>query len=375
MQATIIAVGSELLVGQITNRNAAWVSAKLFALGIRTQRHVTVDDVASEIIDALTDAAAATDIIIVTGGLGPTSDDLTRNAVASWAGAALTWHEPSWTRIVAFFTGLGRTTPESNRQQCYFPADATIIENHAGTANAFSLKVRGKSVWVLPGPPREVEAVWDAHVGRTLAALVPATERSIYRMWRTIGRGESDIAEQVEELIKGHGLDVAYRAHPPFVETKLRFAAKDQEKYAALCERLNDTLAPWIFEVDDEDSTRAFVAWLATQRRRVRIVDALTRGHLVELLSPLWRERKDDKPDLTIETAWGLGARARPEGDELVLSVGPGRSPETWLLGAATTSSDAEQEYANAFKGAALQSRNVKAIASWALKRWPELLA
>ncbi len=376
MQATIIAVGSELLCGQITNRNAAWISARLFALGIATRRHLTVDDIEAEIASALTLAEGAGGLIFVTGGLGPTSDDLTRNAVATWAGAPLEWHEPSWTRIVTFFAKLTRTTPESNRQQCYFPRGAAVLENDAGTANAFALGVRGKKVWVLPGPPREVEAVWSPHVFPALEGLIPAADRAIYRMWRTIGRGESHLAEQIEALIKGHkGVEVAYRAHPPYVETKLRFLAKDRERHRALCDQVQAALSPWLFEVDDEDSARAFLAALGRRGGRVRVVDSVTRGNLSEMLSPLWREAKATETDLTLESAWGLGGRARPERGELVLSVGPGRSPETWLAGVATDGAALEAEFPNAYKGDANRGRHEKAVACLVLTRWPELLA
>lgn len=372
MQATIIAVGSELLCGQITNRNAAWISARLFALGVATRRHVTVDDVETEIVGALTEAEAAGDLMFITGGLGPTSDDLTRNAVAAWAQQELTWHEPSWTRIVGFFSKLARTTPESNKQQCFFPRGAAVLENVAGTANAFAMTVRGKLLWVLPGPPREVEAVWEPHVFPVVKELIPAAERRIYKMWRTIGRGESHVAEQIEEIIKGKGLDVAYRAHPPFVETKLRITTSELGAHGALIGTIDDALKPWLFEVDDENSAAVFVRLLEARGKRVRIVDSVTRGHLSEALMPLWKGT-----DLAFTTDWGLAGTpaAKPAPGELVLTVGPGRTPETWMAGAATSDGDAEIELPNAFKGEAMRARNEKAIAALVMKRWPELMA
>ncbi len=384
--AAIVAVGSELLSGQITNRNAAWISAELSALGIGVQRHLTVDDVEAEIVWSLEAAARDTRHVFVTGGLGPTSDDLTRDAVAKWSGGReLLFHEPSWARIVAFFEKLGGGVPETNRQQCYFPRGARVLENTAGTANAFALDLDAVTLWILPGPPREVEAVWRAHVEPALRDAIPASERLVWRMWRTIGRGESHLAEIVERVVlgvKASGVEVAYRAHPPYVETKLRFLESERDKLADVCARLEAVLTPWLYEVDRDDHVTAFVAMLATRPEAVTIDDEFTHGQLAELLGPALRTAR-------LSTRVTLTTRGSPSTQDPVASATVARTMSfaivplpsddgayrlTVSAGGRKTHVDCPSPYAT-YKGdrEALASRVEKATAFLAVKRWREM--
>lgn len=384
--AAIVAVGSELLSGQITNRNAAWISAELSALGIGVQRHLTVDDVENEIVWSLDAASRDTRHVFVTGGLGPTSDDLTRDAVAKWSGGReLVFHEPSWARIVAFFEKLGGGVPETNRQQCYFPRGARVLENTAGTANAFALDLDAVTLWVLPGPPREVEAVWRAHIEPSLRDAIPASERLVWKMWRTIGRGESHLAEVVEKVVlgvKASGVEVAYRAHPPYVETKLRFLESERDKLADVCARLEAALSPWLYEVDREDHVAAFVAMLAARPEAILIDDAFTRGQLAELLGPALRTAR-------LATRVSLMTRGSPTSEEgaprsaevqsMIFAITPLPADDcayrlTVRAGGRESSVDCPSSYAS-YQGdrEALASRVEKATAFLAVRRWREL--
>ena len=181
MKAFLLAIGTELTEGQITNRNAVYLSEQLARLGIEVVRHETVADDRGEILGALVRAESAAELIFVTGGLGPTSDDFTRELAAEWLGETLEYREESWKKIVHRLESRGIIVAESNRQQCFFPRGAEVLPNAEGTADGFRVE-RGKvQAWFLPGPPREIAALWSSAIeprfaeatGPAAAAPVP----------------------------------------------------------------------------------------------------------------------------------------------------------------------------------------------------------
>src|SRR5262245_60987652 len=128
-RASILTIGTELTTGQITNRNAAWISERLTAFGLEVALHETVPDERVLMLDALRRCSAQATYVFVTGGLGPTQDDFTRDIIAEWAGRKLEFHPPSWKRILDRLGQFGIPVAESNRRQCFFPTGAEIIEN------------------------------------------------------------------------------------------------------------------------------------------------------------------------------------------------------------------------------------------------------
>lgn len=391
--ASIIAIGSELLAGQIVNRNAAWLSAKLFALGIDVGRHVTIDDIEADIVKTLAHEGDTARLLFVTGGLGPTSDDLTRSAVARWVGQPLVYHEPSWKHIEAAFTRLKAPVAETNRQQCFFPSGATVLDNRAGTANAFTLIApSGARVFVLPGPPREVEAIWNDHILAKVLATVDPSERQELRSWRTIGKGESHIAEIIEPLIDKHcaqrgikdrlGLTLAYRAHAPFVETKLRYPIRDAASVKPLTDAIGTALVPWLFEMDTED--HAF--GLATKLKAFKIVDiydGATEGELQEMLAPPLRDELPKPSMVSIVSSWEAhdapaafveqALALNPDAD-LHLAIAGFALDGTWVVGIRQGDDQRIEEKPSPYPVDTQKRRNHKAVAALALKAFNDLL-
>lgn len=199
--AWIISTGTELTLGQTVATNGAWLAARLAALGIRTQRHITVPDDEAATRAAILEAAAACDVIVVTGGLGPTDDDLTRAALAGATGAPLELHAPSLERIRAFFTARGRTMPEHNAVQALAPRHSTILPNACGTAPGILATVRGTPCYVLPGVPFEMRVMFDAEVVPRLRGATGETV-VLSRRLHTFGMGESDVGEQIRDLMQ-----------------------------------------------------------------------------------------------------------------------------------------------------------------------------
>ena len=200
MNAEILAVGTELLMGQIVNTNARFISEKLNDLGIGVYFHSVVGDNPVRLKDSLGLAVKRADIIVMTGGLGPTQDDLTKETVASALGSKLVLHEESLRKIEAFFNKLNRPMTDNNVKQAYLPEGSTIIENNNGTAPGCIIEKEGKIVVMLPGPPSEMQPMFNDTV-------VPYLEQKcgykiVSKYLRVFGVGESQLEDRIMDLIE-----------------------------------------------------------------------------------------------------------------------------------------------------------------------------
>ena len=170
MDAIVISIGTELTAGQAVDTNSAWISSKLNGVGVKVAKHVTVGDHLAVVTDAIRDAIAQADLVVITGGLGPTPDDLTREAIAAAINAPLEEHLEAIDQIQNFFKRLGRSMPESNRRQAMMPAGARVVPNLRGTAPGIALRCGKCTLYALPGVPFEMEAMLESHVLPDLAA-------------------------------------------------------------------------------------------------------------------------------------------------------------------------------------------------------------
>jgi competence/damage-inducible protein CinA-like protein len=380
--ASVLAIGSELLNGQILNRNAQWISNRLVDAGFVVRTHMTVDDELDAIVAALDHLAASSKFLFVTGGLGPTSDDLTRDAVARWTGQELVYDPSSWTHIEEVFTRFGRTAPATNKQQCWFPDGSDILRNRAGTANGFHLQHRDVRIWVLPGPPREVEAVWTDHVKDDLQSIVPANERLVTRMWRTIGLGESHLAEVLSPVVTGRGVSVAYRAHAPYVETKISYPAFSADKHTGLVREIGTVLGKWMFETDDED----LITILGSELNRftsVDIYDGATQGQIAQFLSPHIKSSAKIQRQVSLVTSWESHDSPRQfveqcfavsGASELALAVAGYDHAGTWAFGVRSPAGTEVVEKPSVYFGEEVRSRNQMAVAALAIKGWLNII-
>ena len=283
-RAVYLAIGTELTSGQITNRNAAWISKRLEESGIPVAWHLAVPDDRSLMTEAMELGSRHGRLVFITGGLGPTTDDFTRDVVAEWWGAKLEWHQPSWDRIVERLKRRGLVPPESSRQQAYFPVGARVLQNREGTADGFLLERDGLAVVVLPGPPREIEAVWKDHVGPWLLEKYGGFAPIRPLKWQVLGRSEAELGDWVEEAISGSGLITGYRATPPYVEVKIWLPAgraMEEPAIARALHALESKLAPWTITRNEEDLLDRF---FAAHEGALRFVDGATRGWLSDRL-------------------------------------------------------------------------------------------
>jgi nicotinamide-nucleotide amidase len=201
MDAEILAVGTELLMGQIANTNAQYISSKLPAIGINVYFHSVVGDNAERLKRSLTLALQRSELVIMTGGLGPTMDDLTKEAVSELFGRKLELHEESLSslreRMARFGSG---NMPASNEKQAYFPEGSTVLPNANGTAPGCIVEGGGKTVVMLPGPPSEMRPMFDGQVMPFLAKYAECCLES--RFLRIFGIGESVVEDMLRDLIE-----------------------------------------------------------------------------------------------------------------------------------------------------------------------------
>ncbi len=342
MKATTLAVGTEVVDGQITDRNSAWLSERSVLAGLEMIEHRAVPDDRERIAQALRELSDKSDLLFVTGGLGPTSDDFTRELIAEVYSLPLEYDEASWQKIVKRFEARGVQAKPIQRQQCYFPKTARILENPMGTANAFYLhldwKGRSLEVFVLPGPPAEIAAVWEAHLAAHVASLVPIQEQEDLHLWRTLGLGEGDIAEKTEEAIIGSGLRVGYRAHLPYVEVKLWVPRAHPAPEVVA--RVEEALGPWLISRGKNDVALCVVKSVY-EGHDVAIIDRVTGGYvqqrLSECLSQFRRENpgRDSKGSLRITTT--LVSQTHDEavssqGDAVFLALMPDEANQQWTV-------------------------------------------
>ncbi len=294
MKASILAIGTELTTGQIINKNAATLSKKLVEHGVQTFMHVTIPDDRKLILRNLLALEKESDVIFVTGGLGPTSDDFTREVVAEWLQKRLVFDEQSWSQIVDRLGARGFPVREMQRQQCYYPEDALILENKQGTANAFKCQKNSTLVFVLPGPPREIESVWKDHIAGWLQEATKNVNKKITKSWDTLGVGESDVAYLVEDVLalfpKSKELEVGYRVHLPYVEVKITFDESQAAIYDETLIKLHEKLKEITVTRDFKDVAVQVMHLISSTD--FTFYDFLSQGYLHTRLSPHFKNRQ-----------------------------------------------------------------------------------
>lgn len=240
-RAEIVSQGDEVVSGQTVDSNAAWMAEQLTALGFRVIRHTTIGDRVDDIREALVQAAGRCDLLLCSGGLGPTDDDLTADAVAAALGVPLVFDGQAMQQIEAMFTRFGKPMPDSNRKQAMLPSDCLRLDNRWGTAPGFAVEFGGTWMAFVPGVPREMKKMF-------LLRLLPLIHRrfdlhpgSLVTL-RTVAAGESRLQNLIGPW-RHSQVTLGYRAIPPEVQVKLRFpprfAAEERERIVnGLAERI-----------------------------------------------------------------------------------------------------------------------------------------
>ncbi len=283
LPAVLLAQGNELTTGQTVDTNSNWIAAQLFDRGIEVLRVVTVPDDLDQLVDVLTDAAGRAPIVISTGGLGPTRDDLTAEAVSRALGRPLTLHSDAMEQVEARYRSMGRAMPEINRKQAILPSGCTVLENRWGTAPGFSVETDGTHMYFLPGVPREMRKLMLhgvlPHLQNTFALQTPRR-----RIVRVIGLGESNIETRLSD-IDVPGMQIGFRAKMPENQVKLRFDASVPEAVIeSAVEQVRARIGWRAFGVDTGDLGEVVGHALAERHQTVALAESCTAGRVAAWL-------------------------------------------------------------------------------------------
>lgn len=285
LRAAILSVGSELLLGDLTDTNATWSSARLKGRGVEVVRHVAVADDVTAIVDALRWLADRADLIVVGGGLGPTADDLTREAIAAALGVDLELREELEEAILARFVAMGRPMAPRNRRQAFVPQGARSALP-VGTAPAFAVDLPSRAgpvrVIALPGVPWELHLLWDGFVEPQLVELGADTV-TVTRIVHVAGRGESDVATVVEPLLADDPeVVLAFLAKQQGIQVRLTASGRDDADARArsqpAVDRVVAALGDAVSGVDEVDLATSVVRLLAARGERLATAESATAG-------------------------------------------------------------------------------------------------
>ena len=221
IRVEMLSTGDEVLHGQIVDTNAAWLADVLFQNGLPMSSRSTVGDSLSSLVETLQARSEVADVLIVNGGLGPTSDDLSALAAAKASGVELVLHQAWLDNIEAWFASRGRVMAASNRKQAEIPANAEMLDNPVGTACGFALRLNRCWIFFTPGVPSEFKVMVEQQILPRLKQQFDLPEPPLCLRLTTFGRGESDIAAELEPLALPEGVVMGYRSSMPIIEIKL----------------------------------------------------------------------------------------------------------------------------------------------------------
>lgn len=293
-RAEILAIGDELLSGETVDTNSSFLDRVLEGLGWHVLHHQTVPDDVDAIAAAFTLASTRADLILSTGGLGPTADDLTMAGLARALGRPLVKHEPTLERIRERFRAFGREMTPNNEQQAMVPERGDVLDNESGTAPSFTSTLGGATVFLMPGVPREVRWLLEHQI----VPRIPQGEAVVRRTLKVMGLGESKLEHTIKAIVKARPeIHWGYRTLGAENHVKMLARGVDARARIEAVEReLQSVLGPKIYGADDDDLPKVVGAMLAGRHETVAVAESCTGGLAAKLLT-----------DVPGASAWVLG--------------------------------------------------------------------
>jgi nicotinamide-nucleotide amidase len=314
MIVEVLAVGTELLLGQTVNSNAATIGERLAAMGLEHYRQGTVGDNLNRLAAAIGEAAGRCDALIITGGLGPTQDDLTREALCTAAGVEMRVSEEYEARLRELWARRGRDMPETNLRQAHYPEGAELIDNAKGTAPGLRLRIGDCWVFALPGVPEEMGPMLDDVVLPFLVERVGTEGGAIVsRLVRTWGESESRVAEMLADLYVGStNPTVAFLASAGEIKIRLTARAPDRDEAERLIgpveEEVRRRLGGLVFGVDDDTVERVIHDAARSRGWTLATAESMTGGSVAQALTSL-----PGASDVVVGAVVAYAARAKSE--------------------------------------------------------------
>ncbi len=290
MKAEIFSIGTELLMGELTDTNAAWIAGQLPPLGIRLQWVSIIGDDLAMLSDAFTRGLQRSDVIFTTGGLGPTQDDLTREAVAQALGETPTVQDEVVQGLERYFAGRGMTMPSHNIKQAHLIPSARFVRNRNGTAPGWWVEKEGRIIVCMPGPPGEMQPIWQEEVAPRLRELVDE-EVTITRNIKTLGMSEAAIDEEISEYFGHENPYLGIYSKADGIHLRIIARARDEaaarEQIAPVEQAIVDRLGPYIWGYDDETPEQAAGQALAEGGLTLATLESCSGGFLANSITDM----------------------------------------------------------------------------------------
>ena len=281
MRAEIITVGTEILLGDIVNTNSQFLAKELANLGVEVYYQGTVGDNEDRLLESLEESLHRSDMVITTGGLGPTKDDLTKETAAKLFNQELVFHEESWREIEAYFNKLGKVPTENNKKQAYFPKEAIVLKNNNGTAPGAILKKDNKTIIVLPGPPREMKPMFEEHVKPYLQYLTD--DILVSKTLRFYGIGESSLENAIIDIINEQS-NPTIAPYAKDTEVTLRITAKAISEEVAMdlinpvIDKIEDRVGQYIYSQGESTLEDTVAEMLVNKNLTISVAESCTGG-------------------------------------------------------------------------------------------------
>jgi nicotinamide-nucleotide amidase len=284
MNVTVVSIGDELLIGQTVNTNASWIGQEISKIGGNVIEGLTISDKAQDILTTVDYALNTSDVVIITGGLGPTKDDITKHTLANYFETELEIHQPTLEKITAYFSMRNRPMLESNIQQAELPKNCTILTNNYGTAAGMWFEKNGKIVISLPGVPYEMKGIMTEEVFPRMKERFQLNSM-YHKTILTQGIGESFLAEKLtdwENRVRAEGFGLAYLPSPGIV--KLRISSpngdKDKVKIENYLSEVKNNLPEAVFGYENETLPEIIGNLLRDRHLKIGTVESCTSGLL-----------------------------------------------------------------------------------------------
>ncbi len=287
MTSVVLSIGTELTRGEIANTNATWLCEELTLIGHEVTEAAVVPDDRADIKGSLTRLAAAHSVIVSTGGLGPTTDDITSECVAAVLGVPLECHAPSLEAIRVRMAKFGRTVTPSNAKQADFPRGATILPNPNGTAPGFAVSIGHCRAFFMPGVPSEMKPMFANHVAPDLRTLVTGGAYQV--RLRTFGMPESAVNDRLAGIEAAHGVTIGYRAHFPEIEVKVlaraHTGAEAKRISMAAAEEVKSRLGDVVYGEGSVDFAESVGTLFRERSLTLAIAESCTGGLVAQLVT------------------------------------------------------------------------------------------
>jgi nicotinamide-nucleotide amidase len=292
MQAAILSIGDELVLGQTVDTNSAYLSAQLASKGIMTLLHQTVADDMDAMVDMIDYASKRVELIIISGGLGPTDDDLTRQALAKAMGVELILSDEQLPLIQAIFTRRGKPMPDRNKIQAYHPVGTTMITNTCGTAPGIIAKLNKATIYVTPGVPSEMKTMWELSILPEILKLAPSNRFIQTIKVNTFGRGESTVAEELGELFdRTRNPKVGTTVAKGIVSVRIRSEFDSDEKARTELEKtvqaVKEKLGSIVYSTEETSIQEVLVQMLIKRELTVATAESCTGGLIAKFLTDI----------------------------------------------------------------------------------------